>query len=685
MHPNSPFAARIVFFLIDLSLRAVFLVVLAGLACYLLRRSSAAARSAAWALTLAALLCLPLLRVLMPALPAYALPLAATRPNAWQGAGVGPSTVVRRTISPPSRSPEPAPNKLAALAVPRSPSKNQASLPLASQAIQPRQVPGSESVPSIVSARHRANPLPLFQKAFVMVWFAGICVVLARTVIGLASARLLVNRCRPMTVGQIAELADEARREMGVLIAVRLFAGDSANRVAVPMAGGFLRPVILLPADAGAWSADRLRVVLLHEMAHVRRGDWIVQILARCVCALYWFHPLVWLAAHRLRAEGERACDDLVLSCDIAATDYATHLLQIVHHLPRARHAWTGTVAMARKTEVEERLQAILAGRQNRSVVTRRPLVVSAALVAAVTVSLAALHFAAVQPAVAEGLRREAPSLGSTDATAAPLPAVVAAGAMTQGPFTLMEVTNIDAQTGVTTPSDIDTASQALSFPVTAWGGGTGLWIRIQGGVAFHTLMPILDGQRHTYRYDGKIFTWKGTSDAAFSSGWYGPDGVSRLPEHEQPYTVWGTSKLIKGVDQPILTFVPRLLSRQFRVSTQPLSAAGRPLGPAINLICQPVVPGVLFAQIPSGYSSETKQMSVTASLVGTTAGGASWRLTDLPASSATDSGGLPPAAFVAHGSVRSTGRRHRIGGLERRISRQRGTPASSCWGAVVL
>ena len=74
---------------------------------------------------------------------------------------------------------------------------------------------------------------------------------------------------------------------------------------------GLLAPnVILLPADADSWGEDRLRAVLLHELAHIRRNDWESRLIAQIMCAVYWFNPLVWFAARRMQVEAERACDD---------------------------------------------------------------------------------------------------------------------------------------------------------------------------------------------------------------------------------------------------------------------------------------------------------------------------------------------------------------------------------------
>src|SRR4030095_8597368 len=90
----------------------------------------------------------------------------------------------------------------------------------------------------------------------------------------------------------------------------------------MPLTFGLLQSRVLLPSDADAWPHERRRAVLMHELSHVERHDCLTQALAQLACALYWFHPLVWLAAHRMRVERERACDDRALAAPMRASEY---------------------------------------------------------------------------------------------------------------------------------------------------------------------------------------------------------------------------------------------------------------------------------------------------------------------------------------------------------------------------
>jgi hypothetical protein len=133
-------------------------------------------------------------------------------------------------------------------------------------------------------------------------------------------------------------------------------------RLGSPLVVGLTRTIVLLPASALDWDADRRRTVLLHELAHVRRGDLRVQALAQAACAAYWFNPLAWVAASHLRSERERACDDEVLCSGARPSSYAQHLLEIAKGLRTSRLP-SSALAMSRPTELEGRLVAVLSTR----------------------------------------------------------------------------------------------------------------------------------------------------------------------------------------------------------------------------------------------------------------------------------------------------------------------------------
>ena len=146
----------------------------------------------------------------------------------------------------------------------------------------------------------------------------------------------------------------------------------------VPGVLGFRRPRILLPADCNGWSADRIRMVLAHELAHVERQDIFWQLVARVSAAVYWFHPLVWLAVGRMRAEREQSCDDRVLLAGVQPLDYATGLVDVAAALIGNETLAIGGIGMASRCQLEDRLRAILDRSSHRgpaSAAVRRSLV----------------------------------------------------------------------------------------------------------------------------------------------------------------------------------------------------------------------------------------------------------------------------------------------------------------------
>src|SRR2546423_1448949 len=228
------------------------------------------------------------------------------------------------------------------------------------------------------------------------VWLGGALAVLILLAVGMARIMWLDRVTRPVEDEAWLILVDELSLELGLTRHVRLL---QATGPAMPMTWGIRRPAILLPAEADSWTAERRRDVLLHELAHVKRHDFLIQLIARVACAVYWFHPLVWLAATRLREERERACDDHVLRAGTRPSEYASHLLEIARGLRAAPATSLASVAMARPAQLATRLIDVLDTRRCRDTLSTRSALPAWIVAIAVVVPLAAAAPRVAEPA----------------------------------------------------------------------------------------------------------------------------------------------------------------------------------------------------------------------------------------------------------------------------------------------
>jgi len=163
------------------------------------------------------------------------------------------------------------------------------------------------AVAAVSSGGNGAAPVLQWPTIVSAAWSIGALAILCRLIAGLSALALARRRSVPFL-----------NREG---IDVRI------SRVSVPLTSGVFRPLVLLPESARGWDELRLRAVLLHELAHVRRRDCLAKHLAQWSRALLWWNPLVWVVAARLDHEQELACDAAVLASGVAADAYANVLL----------------------------------------------------------------------------------------------------------------------------------------------------------------------------------------------------------------------------------------------------------------------------------------------------------------------------------------------------------------------
>ena len=313
------------------------------------RRASAATRHFLWSLAIATLLLLPLAE--------SALPRWQVRIPVASAAGAVTDTIASTPMSVPPATPA---------------------------------APGAAALPAAAPAP--VAPLPRLAATLPIVYLFGALILLVRLAREPLVLARLTRGATVVTDPAWHSLLAACRRQLRVTRSVHLL--QSADDV-MPMTFRTIAPVILLPASADGWSAERRRAVLLHELAHVARLDCLTQRLTAIACAFYWPHPGVWWAARRLRVERELACDDRVLAAGAGAREYAGHLLDLAHSL-RGAPAPATAIGMARARQLEQRLLAILDAARNRASLRGPALTIAFTLTLFMFVPLAALRAALV-------------------------------------------------------------------------------------------------------------------------------------------------------------------------------------------------------------------------------------------------------------------------------------------------
>jgi TonB family protein len=218
------------------------------------------------------------------------------------------------------------------------------------------------------------------------IWIVGGLANVAILLAGLGRLSWLAARATRVANGPLVDLTEHIRNEFAITRPVVLL---SSHHPTLLVTWGLWRPKIILPSTSRVWKDERMHVVLSHELAHVRRADWAVQMAAELLRSIYWFNPLVWMACARLRQESEQACDDAVLARGVDGSQYATHLLDVARAFSSERRIWSPAPAIARPSNLRKRVRALLNVRANRSPVTRSGAAIAIVGLLAVTVPIA--------------------------------------------------------------------------------------------------------------------------------------------------------------------------------------------------------------------------------------------------------------------------------------------------------
>ncbi len=334
-----PEAATWLRFGLDLALKGTVLLMAAHALTWIARHARPELRSRIWTVTFCCLLILPAMGLVTPRLVA---PLVEVTPLSVQTMTAEPTSEISRVTQPFGHQNSPA---------------------------------GIEA--ELESTRAVGPAWPWWQ-ALTMIWMGGVVALLIRSASRLAGGMWLALRASPAPPEFVAALGLGADRGRAPDLHL-------SHRIVIPFVAGVMRPRLVLPADAVHWPAEALRPVVQHELAHVRRNDYLRLVLAELVCAVFWYQPLAWHAARRAALTLEMACDEAAWRSSGDRRGYAHLLLSMAERIALAREP-APTPGLARAADIEVRLRHLLG--HPATLTVRRYRFVTAGLLALLAVAV---------------------------------------------------------------------------------------------------------------------------------------------------------------------------------------------------------------------------------------------------------------------------------------------------------
>jgi bla regulator protein blaR1 len=203
-------------------------------------------------------------------------------------------------------------------------------------------------------------------------WLAGVALIASWQISAALGVRKIRRTATPLDDTPTTHLLDNLARTFNIRRPVPLL---QSPRINVPTLIGYLAPAILLPAGLiTGLSPEQLRAILAHELAHVRRHDYLVNLLQTIAQTLFFFHPAAWYISARMRFEREACCDDLVIHrAGADPADYAQSLLNLARRAAAAAPTTRGhnlsqslaLAAVASPSDLRRRVQRLLNQQQN--------------------------------------------------------------------------------------------------------------------------------------------------------------------------------------------------------------------------------------------------------------------------------------------------------------------------------
>ena len=434
---------QLVTFVGTAALKAAVILAIAGLVTASWRSASASARHLVWTIGVASALTLPLLSAVIQRVGAPRIEIAAWNPQIEDA----PAASAQIADDPIDFNPADAP----------SPSSEDPSFsfrvgqntgPVENEPTQQYSFSTNDSAPSSATAvptlservtALRSSLSMSWKQNLFYLWIAGVVLSLLPLAAAMARVSVLEHKAKLLQKSRWSALIANTPALAHLAGRVRVMESESTT---MPMTWGILSPTLLVPSSSERWPEWQCRNILLHELAHVERRDCLTQLVAQIACAVYWFNPLAWIAAHRMRVERELACDDRVISAGSRASDYAANLLDVARSLRAPSYTSQSAIAMARPSQLSGRLLAVLDTNRNRRSVTRR-----VAIGVSLSALVVALPIASITPRAAAATLTESPSeMSAPEVTATPeiqRPEPTAAAAYTTMPTAIVRATQL--------------------------------------------------------------------------------------------------------------------------------------------------------------------------------------------------------------------------------------------------
>ena len=381
--------------IIDATIKASLVLILAIVLDRMLARSSAAIRHRVWGLSLWSALLVPVLSIVLPQWQIPILPKRAVSQSLTTPQEAIVSTPNSDSIREPQETDLPVePPTARAWAQPHF---DRNFLPDAMPPIEQPTLVETTALNAVDSATSPTSELGPPQQSWmpidlrlglVLAWIVGFQWKLLPILAGLVANHRLIRNCEEVLEGRERELVSTLASRIGLNRRVSLFEADAS---VVPMTLGVIRSVIVVPRDWVEWTDEQRECVLLHELAHIKRSDVAHQLIGCIAAAVHWMNPLVWYALRQLRIERELACDDCVLEAGELPSEYAKQLVVVARAYQPYRPSVS--VAMASSARLDDRIRAILDTAR-----TRMPLSSRSALALTLAASILVASIIIIRP-----------------------------------------------------------------------------------------------------------------------------------------------------------------------------------------------------------------------------------------------------------------------------------------------